>query len=88
MMNMPAPMQTTNPEPQMRTISLKLPLRQVQYHWTFMSREEFLAGKLVLRVIRSDTTNEIVVFESGRMSEGWEAIKLSVPNAGEIYFGF
>jgi hypothetical protein len=89
MTKMPQEMQSTNTEPQMRTISLKLPLRQAEFHWTFMSREELLAGKLVLRVTRNGKTNEIMIFENGQMREGWEAMSLpNNPKAGEIYFGF
>jgi len=88
MTKMPEVMQTTNTEPQMRMISLKLPLRQAEFHWEFMSREELLAGKLVLRVIRSGETNEIIIFENGRMSDGWEAMNFSDTKAGKIYFGF
>lgn len=45
--------QTKIKEPRGRTISLKLPLKlQPDYHWTFMSREDFLSGELVLRIIR------------------------------------
>lgn len=87
-LKMPQVMQTTNMDPQLRSISLKLPLRQVKFHWTFMSREEFLAGRLVLRIMRSDQTNAIIIFEQGRISDGWEAISLPNPKAGEIYFGF
>jgi hypothetical protein len=84
----PQGMQTTNAEPRMRTMSLKLPLRQAEFHWTFMKRKDLLAGKLVLRVTRSGKTNEITIFESGRMGEGWEAISFPNPKGGEIYFGF
>jgi hypothetical protein len=88
MKEMPKELQTTNAEPRMRTLSLKLPLRQPEFHWTFMNREELLAGKLVLRITRSDKTNEIVIFESGQMQDGWEAMNLPNPKAGQIYFGF
>jgi hypothetical protein len=80
---------STNAAPIMRTISLKLPLRQPEFHWTFMHRAEFLAGRLVLRIIRSGKTNEIVIFADGQMREGWDPISLPANlKAGEIYFGF
>ncbi len=88
MSKMPQALQTTNAEPLMRTLSLKLPLRQAEFHWTFMSREALLKGKLALRIARSGRTNEIVIFESGQMREGWEPMSLPNPKAGEIYFGF
>ena len=88
MTKMPKTLQTTNAEPRMRTISLKLPLRQAEFHWTFLSREALLAGRLVLRIIRNASTNEIVIFEGGQMRAGWEAMSLPNPKAGEIYFGF
>lgn len=76
-------------EPRLRRLSFKLPLRQPTFHWTFMSKEDLLAGKLTLRIKRAGETVEIVVFEDGAMSDGWEAIALP-PNekAGECYFGF
>jgi hypothetical protein len=88
MTEMPKTLQTTNAEPRMRTLSLKLPLRQPEFHWTFMSREALLKGKLVLRIARSGKTNEIVIFESGQMGSAWEPVSLPNPQAGEIYFGF
>jgi len=81
-------LQTTNTEPQMRKISLKLPLKQPRFHWTFMSKEDFLAGKLILRIKQGDVTNEIKIFENGELSKGWEAMTCEIPRAGEIYFGF
>ena len=41
---MPKEMQTQIKEPRGRTISLKLPLLQPEFHWTFMSRDDFLSG--------------------------------------------
>jgi RNA polymerase sigma factor (sigma-70 family) len=76
-------------EPCARRLSLKLPLLQPKFHWTFMSRADFLAGKLVVRIRRGQQTTEIVVFENGTISQGWEAIAVPPPpEAGEIYFGF
>ena len=90
MTKMPANLQTTIAEPQMRKISLKLPLQQPMFHWTFISKEEFLAGKLVLRITRKDQTVEIINFENKKLSDGWELIEFKLPGiskAGECYFG-
>lgn len=82
-------MQTKVQEPRERTISLKLPLLQPAFHWTFMSREDFLSGKLLLRIIRNGQSSEIVIFENGKFADGWEAMPLPPPpDRGEIYFGF
>ncbi len=75
-------------EPRERAIDLKLPLLQPRFHWTFMSREDFLSGKLVLRIIREGQSNDIVIFENGKLSDGWEAMPITGPRKGEIYFGF
>ena len=88
MTEMPKTLQTTTREPLMRTILLKLPLRQAEFHWAFISREELLQGKLVLRIARSGQTNEYVIFEGGQMRESWEPMEFPVPHAGEVYFGF
>lgn len=89
MTDMPEEIRTKIKEPRERTISLKLPLLQPTFHWTFMNREDLLSGKLLLRIIREEQTNEIVIFENGQFAEGWEAIPLpSAPERGEIYFGF
>jgi general secretion pathway protein G len=89
MTKMPKNIQTTMAEPQMRKISLKLPLQQPVFHWTFMNKEDFLAGKLVLRIKRGDEIAEINIFEDGKISKGWKALTLpDNPKAGEVYFGF
>lgn len=89
MTKMPETMQTKIQEPRERAISLKLPLLQPTFHWTFMSREDFLSGKLVLRIIRKEKINEIIIFEDGKFSDGWEAVPVAQdPNRGEIYFEF
>lgn len=89
MTKMPETMQTKVREPRERAISLKLPLQQPRFHWTFMSREDFLLGKLVLRILRKGKLNEIIIFEGGQFSDGWEAMPFTRdPNRGEIYFGF
>jgi RNA polymerase sigma factor (sigma-70 family) len=80
---------SVSPEPRMRCLSLKLPLLQPQFHWTFMSKADFLAGKLMVRIRRGQDISEIIVFENGMLSDGWEAMTLPAnPKAGEIYFGF
>jgi len=88
MTDMPQNMLTKVKEPRERAISLKLPLLQPRFHWTFMSREDFLSGKLVLRIIREGQSNDIVIFENGTLSDGWEAMPITGPRKGEIYFGF
>ena len=86
---MPKEQQTTTAEPLMRKIQLKLPLLQPVFHWTFLNKKEFLAGKLVLRIDRDGETTEIIIFEKGLLSEGWEPLTLpNDPKVGEIYFGF
>ncbi len=89
MTDMPENIQTKIKEPRERTISLKLPLLQPTFHWTFISREDFLSGKLLLRIIRDGQASEIIIFEKGQFTDGWEAMPLSpAPDKGEIYFGF
>jgi hypothetical protein len=80
--------QTAIAGPQMRKISLKLPLKQPMFHWTFMNKEDFLAGKLVLRIKRGDEISEINIFENGEILKGWKAMPFDNPKAGEIYFAF
>ncbi|MHC4714282.1 MAG: hypothetical protein ACYTAN_13600 [Planctomycetota bacterium] len=77
-------------EPVARKLRFKLPLEQPTFHWEFMSREAFLAGKLVLRITRAEKTDEIVVFNNGKFSEGWAAMEVGdvERERGEIYFGF
>ncbi len=85
----PENMQTKIQEPRERAISLKLPLQQPRFHWRFMSRKDFLSGKMLLRIIRDGESTEIVIFENGQFSDGWEAMQ-PPPKLGkeEIYFGF
>ena len=80
------PLQTKVAEPVARRIYLKLPLQHVRFHWRFMSREDLLSGKLVLRIKRGDLTNEIVIFENGAFAPGWEALEAGGPS--QFYFGF
>ncbi len=89
MTKMPETMQTKVREPCERAISLKLPLLQPRFHWRFMSRKDFLSGKMLLRIIRDGESTEIVIFENGQFSDGWEAMQ-PPPKLGkeEIYFGF
>lgn len=89
MTDMPKNMQTKIQEPRERSISLKLPLLQPTFHWTFMSRKDLLSGRLLLRIIRDGKSNEIVIFEKGKFSDGWEAMSSrQAPGWGEVYFGF
>jgi hypothetical protein len=89
MTKMPKDLQTTVAEPQKRQISLKLPLRQPVFHWTFMSKEAYLEGKLILRVKRGDKTTAITIFENGKITKGWKPMPVPKnPKTGEIYFGF
>ena len=89
MTDMPQNIQTKIQEPRERAISLKLPLLQPTFHWTFMSRADFLSGKLILRIARNSRSSEIVIFENGKFTDGWEAVPLPMaPGKGEIYFGF
>jgi hypothetical protein len=89
MTKVPDDIQTKIKDSRARTISLKLPLLQPAFHWTFLSREDFLSGKLLLRIIRDTQVSEIVIFEKGKFTNGWEAMPLP-PASGkeEIYFGF
>ncbi len=85
----PESQQTKIKEPQERAISLKLPLLQPYTNWSFMSRKDFLSGKLVLRISRDNKTEQIVIFDNGRFSDGWKDIdEQQVQGKGEIYFGF
>jgi len=84
----PAELQTKTAEPRNRAIHLKLPLRQPVFHWSFHREKDLLAGKLILRILRGGVTSTIVIFENGKLSEGWEAMPFRNPKAGEIYFGF
>ena len=88
MTEMPKNIQTMVAEPRDSAMLLKLPLRQPVFHWTFLSRQDFLAGKLALHITRADQTSTITIFENGKFSEGWESIVINNPGAGEIYFGF
>jgi len=56
----------------------------------FMSRRDFLSGKLVISIIRNNETENITIFEGGKITDGWEptgdTAKPGLP--GEINFGF
>lgn len=82
------PLQTTIAEPVARPLYLKLPLAGVRFHWCFVNRDEVLSGKLTLEVRRGETTNEIVIFEGGAITPGWDASLSGSPCAGEFYFLF
>lgn len=88
MTDTPQNMLTKVKEPRERAIELKLPLLQPRFHWTFMSRADFLSGKLVLRIAREGQSNDIAIFENGKFSDGWDAMPITGPRKGEIYFGF
>ena len=47
-----------------------------------------LAGRLVLHIFRDGKSSSVKIFEAGEFEDGWEAIELQNPEAGEIYFGF
>ena len=76
--------------PQARRLGLKLPLLlQPPLHWTFISKADFLAGKLKLRIERGGKATELIIFEKGKLADGWQAMSMGEnPKAGEIYFGF
>lgn len=89
MNQMPRQMQTTVTAPRDRSISLQLPLLQPEFTWTFLSKQDLLAGKLILYITRGDETATITIFENDTISEGWESLpRPTFPKAGEIYFGF
>jgi len=46
-----------------------------------------LAGRLILHVLRDGNSTPITIFDDGKFSDGWNAIDLQNPKAGEIYFG-
>ncbi len=82
------PRQSKVAEPVARHIQLKLPLAGIQFHWCFMNRDELLSGKLTLEVRRGDTTNEIVIFEGGVITPGWETPLSGSPCGEDFYFWF
>ncbi len=88
MTKMPEEMQTKTKEPVARRLTLKLPLTQPVFHWTFNSRRDFLAGKLVLHILRDGQSTSITIFEDGEFHKDWEAMEMPAPDSGEIYFGF
>jgi len=75
-------------EPRPRFLGVQLPLLHPLLQWTFHSRADFIAGKLLFRVTRANQVDEFVIFEDGILSEGWEPMPCPQPRAGEIYFGF
>ena len=79
-------LETTITEPVARHIYLKIPLAGVRFHWCFMNRDELLSGKLTLEVRRGDTTNEIVIFEGGAITPGWETPLLGSPCGEESFY--
>jgi hypothetical protein len=77
---------TKNPHP--RPIYFKLPLEQPEYHWTFMDRDAFLSGRLVLQITRGNESQTIIVFESGELSNAWKEMDDDDKPGNRIYFGF
>jgi hypothetical protein len=78
---------TKSVKPIERRIIFKLPLLQPMFHWRFNSRKDFLSGKLVLSITRNNKTEDITIFEEGKISDDWEPQgEQLLP--GEIYFGF
>ncbi len=80
------PLETTIAEPVARHIHLKLPLAGIRFHWCFMNRDELLSGKLTLEIKRGDTTNEIVIFEGGAITPGWETSISGSPCREESFY--
>lgn len=83
-----AALRSVSSEPIERTLSIKLPLLQPRFHWTFYRQVDLLAGKLSLRIIRNQQTQEIVIFQDGKFSEGWTSMPFPQPKVGEVYFSF
>ena len=83
-------------EPVARKISLKLPIRQEEFHWKFMKKEELLAGKLLLTIERNGKKQQMTIFENGTFTEGWSSPEKFQSNVTqdpmvkpeEIYFLF
>ncbi|MCK5590900.1 MAG: hypothetical protein KAI72_02990 [Candidatus Pacebacteria bacterium] len=90
MVKVPKEAQTKAEEPVERKIQLKLPLEQPLFHWMFISKKDLLSGKLVLKIKRNESIDEIIIFNNGEFNDGWEAISFDLPEKamGEIYFGF
>ena len=80
------PLETTIAEPVARHIHLKLPLAGIRFHWCFMNRDELLSGKLTLQIRRGDTTNEIVIFEGGAITPGWQPLLSGSPCGEESFY--
>lgn len=82
-------------EPEARRMALKLPIRQEAFHWTFMKKDELLAGKLVLTIERNGKKEDITIFENGNFADGWTTEQFpsagaqeSMVKPGEVYFLF
>ena len=89
--SVPNEKQSQEKKPIKRTISLKLPIEDVQFHWEFFDRADLLAGKLMLRITRDKKVEEIVIFQDGTFSDGWgPMVKQSLGKTGTdpIYFMF
>lgn len=72
-----------------RTLYFKLPIAGTRFHWTFVDRRAFLSGELTLRIVNAarDRDQTLVVFENGKITEGWEMIGDARPDSS-FYFGF
>ena len=71
------------------TLYFKLPLAQPRYHWKFTDRELYLSGKLVLRISSDKNIDEIIIFDHGKVSDGWTVMESKRgPNENSVYFGF
>lgn len=78
----------SSPEPRPRFLTVQLPLLHLMLQWSFDSRADFLAGKLLLRITRANQVDEYIIFADGILSAGWEPMPRPQSGAGEIYFGF
>ena len=87
MTTMSKDVQTSCTSPVERRVSLKLPLKQADFHWVFTNKKDFLAGKLIMRIIRGNNTEEIIIFEKNEYANGWSAIPFEQKPDG-VYFGF
>ncbi len=77
-----------NPSPDFRRIYLKLPLDDVRFHWKFQEKAILLAGNLTLTIKRGETTETLVIFHDGAVSDEWEILPCCEPGPDEMYFGF
>ncbi|GBC59790.1 hypothetical protein DENIS_0731 [Desulfonema ishimotonii] len=77
--------------PAERSVWLKLPLKQPEFHWAFTHKKEFLAGRLTLTINRQNSSQSIVIFENGKLNDSWEEMTddgMAKNHPDWIYFGF